>query len=62
MGAFTFPLAALATAPMVTGGAFLGPGLGLTVLGIGVTPAILWWTLRCRPGGRLAAVTNAAET
>lgn len=60
-GAFTFPLAALATALMVAGGVLLWPGVALTVLALGVIPAILWWVLKRWPGGKLAAVTNAAE-
>ena len=34
---------------------------GVTVLALGVIPAILWWVLKRWPGGKLAAVTNAAE-
>jgi tellurite resistance protein len=60
-GAFTFPLAALATALIVTGGMFLWPGIALAIAGLGVIPAILWWVLKRWPGGKLAAVTNAAE-
>jgi tellurite resistance protein len=60
-GAFTFPLAALATALMVSGGVWLWPGLVLTVLGLGEIPWVLWWVLKRWPGGKLAAVTNAAE-
>lgn len=60
-GAFTFPLAALATALLVTGGGFLWPGVALAVVALGVNPAILWWVLKRWPGGKLAAVTNAAE-
>lgn len=60
-GAFTFPLAALAVALMVTGGVWLWPGIVLTVLALGVNPAILWWVLKRWPGGKLAALTNAAE-
>lgn len=60
-GAFTFPLAALATALMITGGVFLWPGIVLTVLGLVAIPWILWWVLKRWPGGKLAAVTNAAE-
>ena len=59
-GAFTFPLAALATAFLL-----LERGLwaGLAVLGVAlaVNPLIAWWVLKRWPGGRLAAVTNAAE-
>jgi tellurite resistance protein len=60
-GAFTFPLAATATALMVTGGVWLWPGLLVTALGLIVIPGILWWVLKRWPGGKLAAVTNAAE-
>ena len=60
-GAFTFPLAALATALLLTGGVWLWPGVVLVVVALGVNPAILWWVLKRWPGGKLAAVTNAAE-
>lgn len=60
-GAFTFPLAALASAMLVAGGGWLWPGLALTAAGLVVIPAIAWWVLKRWPGGRLAAVTNAAE-
>lgn len=60
-GAFTFPLAALATALLVTGGVWIWPGLALTAFGLGVIPWIVWWVLKRWPGGKLAAVTNAAE-
>ena len=60
-GAFTFPLAALAMALMTAGGVWLWPGIGVTVLALGVNPAILWWVLKRWPGGKLAGVTNAAE-
>lgn len=60
-GAFTFPLAAMASAMLVKGGAWHWPGIALTVLGLAVIPAILWWVLKRWPGGKLAAVTNAAE-
>lgn len=60
-GAFTFPLAALASAMLVAGGAWLWPGLGLVAVGLGVIPAIAWWVLKRWPGGKLASVTNAAE-
>ncbi|MCX7289335.1 MAG: tellurium resistance protein [Rhodobacterales bacterium] len=59
-GAFTFPLAALATAVLLQGG-WLWGGLGLTAVGLVAIPAILWWVLKRWPGGKLAAVTNAAE-
>ena len=60
-GAFTFPLAATASAMLVAGGIWLWPGLVLVAAGLGVIPAILWWVLKRWPGGRLAALTNAAE-
>lgn len=60
-GAFTFPLAALASAMLVAGGGWFWPGIALTVAGLGVIPAILWWVVKRWPGGKLAAVTNAAE-
>ena len=60
-GAFTFPLAALATALLITGGVWLWAGVVLTLVGLGVIPGILWWVLKRWPGGKLAAVTNAAE-
>lgn len=60
-GAFTFPLAALATALLLTGGVWLWPGVVLTAVALGANPAILWWVLKRWPGGKLAAVTNAAE-
>jgi tellurite resistance protein len=60
-GAFTFPLAALASAMLVAGGLWLWPGLVLVAVALGVIPAIAWWILKRWPGGKLAAVTNAAE-
>lgn len=60
-GAFTFPLAALATALIVSGGVWLWPGILLTVAALGAIPAISWWVLKRWPGGKLATVTNAAE-
>lgn len=60
-GAFTFPLAALASAMLMAGGGWLWPGLALVAVGLAVIPAIAWWVLKRWPGGKLAAVTNAAE-
>jgi tellurite resistance protein len=60
-GAFTFPLAALASALIRSGGAWQMAGIGVTVVALGVIPAILWWVLKRWPGGKLAAATNAAE-
>lgn len=60
-GAFTFPLAALASAMLVAGGLWLWPGLLLLAVGLFAIPSIAWWVLKRWPGGKLAAVTNAAE-
>lgn len=60
-GAFTFPLVALAMAMMVAGGFWFWPGIALAFAALGVNPAIAWWVLKRWPGGKLAAVTNAAE-
>jgi tellurite resistance protein len=60
-GAFTFPLAALASAMLLAGRVWLWPGLVLVTVGLGVIPGIAWWVLKRWPGGKLAAVTNAAE-
>lgn len=60
-GAVTFPLAAMASAMLVAGGAWFWPGMALVAVGVGVIPAIAWWVLKRWPGGKLAAVTNAAE-
>ncbi|MFN4203153.1 MAG: tellurium resistance protein [Tabrizicola sp.] len=59
--AFTFPLAAAATALMLHGGALGWAGQGLTVLGLVTIPWIAWRVLKLWPGGQLAARTNAAE-
>ncbi len=59
-GAFTFPIAALATAALMQeSGLWLG--LVLVLAGLVAIPLILWWILKRWPGGKLAAVTNAAE-
>jgi tellurite resistance protein len=60
-GAFTFPLAALAAALIRGGGVWQDIGFGMTVVLLAVIPWILWWILKRWPGGKLAAVTNAAE-
>jgi tellurite resistance protein len=60
-GALTFPLAVLAAALIRGGGAWQGIGIAVTVLALVVIPAVLWWVLKRWPGGKLAAVTNAAE-
>lgn len=58
-GAFTFPLAVLASAMLRSG--WLWPGMALTAVALGVIPAILWWVLKRWPEGKLAELTNAAE-
>ncbi len=60
-GAFTFPLAAFATAMLGAGGVWLAPGFGVAGVALVVNPVIAWWILKRWPGGKLAAVTNAAE-
>ena len=60
-GAFTFPLAAYASALLALGGGWTTPGnlaLGLAFL---IIPPIAWAVLKLWPTGRLAAKTNAAE-
>jgi tellurite resistance protein len=59
-GAFTFPLAALATAWLLLEGG-LWAGLAVLAVALLVNPLIAWWVLKRWPGGKLAAVTNAAE-
>ncbi len=60
-GAFTFPMAAAATALMQQVGVLAWVGQGLLLLALGVIPWIAWQVLSLWPGGRLAARTNAAE-
>lgn len=60
-GAFTFPLAAFASALITLGGRWEVPGLLLAAAGLCVIPAIAWNVLKLWPGNRLAAKTNAAE-
>ena len=57
-GAFTFPLAAFASAVLP-----LSEGAGLILLGAAaaVVPVIAWRVLALWPGNRLAGKTNAAE-
>lgn len=58
-GAFTFPLAAYASALFANGQA--AAGLALLAAGAAVIPAIVWKTLTLWGAGSLAAKTNAAE-
>lgn len=60
-GAFTFPLAAYASALIGLGGLGETAGLVLAVIALGVVPAIGWNVLKLWPTGKLAAKTNAAE-
>lgn len=60
-GAFTFPLAAYASALLHIGGNWEFPGLLLSALALGLIPVIGWKVLKLWPGNRLAAKTNAAE-
>lgn len=60
-GAFTFPLAALASALMAEGEVLQGFGLVTLFTALVVVPLILWRVLRLWPGGQLAAKTGAAE-
>ncbi|MDD7972510.1 tellurium resistance protein [Roseinatronobacter alkalisoli] len=63
-GAFTFPLAAFATALLLVsdGRGVLGLGAGVVLAGATVAvPVIAYRVLKIWPGGKLAAKTNAAE-
>lgn len=60
-GAFTFPLAAAATALMLQGGALATVGLALLAAALVAIPWIAWRVLKLWPRGTLAARTNAAE-
>lgn len=63
-GAFTFPLAAFASALMLVsdGSGVLGLGAGVVLaLATCVVPVIAYKVLKMWPGGTLAAKTNAAE-
>ncbi|MCU0902834.1 MAG: tellurium resistance protein [Tabrizicola sp.] len=60
-GAFTFPMAAAATALMLQGGALAWAGLAVLAVAMVAIPWIAWQVLKLWPGGRLAAKTNAAE-
>jgi tellurite resistance protein len=58
-GAFTFPLAAYASALFVTG--WEVPGMLVLAAALGVVPVIAYRVITLWGSGRLAAVTNAAE-
>lgn len=57
-GAFTFPLAAFASALLINGWGLAG--VLVTVLALGAVPVIAWRVIRMWPDGTLASKTNAA--
>lgn len=57
-GAFTFPLAAFASALLINGWGVAG--VLVTVLALGAVPVVAWRVLRMWPAGTLATKTNAA--
>ncbi|TGD45161.1 tellurium resistance protein [Pseudotabrizicola sediminis] len=57
-GAFTFPLAAFASALLINGWGLAG--VLVTVLTLGAVPVIAWRVIRMWPDGTLASKTNAA--
>lgn len=59
-GAFSFPLAALATALLRQGGGLASFGMGVLAVALVAVPWLAWKVLKDWPGGRLAAKTNAA--
>jgi len=59
-GAFTFPIAALASLWIGLGGLWTAPGVALLLLASAAIPAIAWRVLRLWARGSLATVTNAA--
>lgn len=58
-GAFTFPLAACASALILTG--WTVAGVVVLIAALGAVPVIAWKVLALWGGGQLAARTNAAE-
>lgn len=58
-GAFTFPLAACASALVLNGWTI--PGAAVALAALGVIPFIAWKVMTLWGGGQLAAKTNAAE-
>ncbi|WP_225026101.1 TDT family transporter [Xinfangfangia pollutisoli] len=59
-GAFTFPMAAVATAMLRQGGPLSSLGVGLLAVALVVVPWIAWKVLKLWPGGQLASKTNTA--
>lgn len=60
-GAFTFPLAALASALVLQGDRAGWAGVALALVALGVNGWIAWSVLKLWPGNRLAQKTGAAE-
>jgi tellurite resistance protein len=60
-GAFTFPLAAYASALLGLGGAWADAGILVLIAAIGAVPPIAYWVLKGWTSGQLAQRTNAAE-
>lgn len=60
-GAMIYPVAAVIGACFVADGGWSAAGFALSVLAFGAAPALAWNVLRLWPGGRLAALTNAAR-
>ncbi|WP_395539956.1 tellurium resistance protein [Neotabrizicola sp. sgz301269] len=59
-GAFSFPIAALATALLRQTGGLASLGMGVLGVALIAVPWIAWLVLKDWPSGRLAAKTNAA--
>lgn len=60
-GAFTFPMAAFASAMIAMGGVWQQAGFVWLILTVFAVPMIAWRVLKMWPGGKLAGKTNAAE-
>lgn len=60
-GAFTFPLAALASTLILQGDLAGSLGVALALVALGVNGWIAWSVLKLWPGNKLAQKTNAAE-
>jgi len=60
-GAFSYPLAAFASALLAQGGMAAQAGLVVTFAALGIIPVIAWKVLKLWPGNRLAQKTGAAE-
>jgi len=60
-GAFTFPLAALASALIAVDSMLVWAGFGVLAVAVGFIPWVLWRVIKLWISGQLAAKTNAAE-